>query len=136
MLRFETLARACALLAALGALRIGWFHFLREPLRELPAAHAARIDDRYRSLSKVLPARGRFVYLGDEPLESDPGAARYGQALYSLAPRVLVKDDGAAKLGVADLRDPSRLGEVCRAAGFVPVRDFDGGVALVQRAAR
>ena len=106
---FDTLARACVLLGAIGAVRIVYVHFVREDPRGLPAAHAARIEDRYRALKAALPARGRVVYLSDAPLDGEEGARRYVQALYSLAPLVLMKDDGRAQVAIADLRDPSRL---------------------------
>jgi hypothetical protein len=130
------MAKACVLLAAVGAVRILYFHFLHEDPRELPAAYAARIDDRYRGLSKVLPPRGKIVYLSDEPTGSPQGVRLYVQALYALAPRILVKDDGTTRTAIADLSDGGKLDEIARLSGFRTVARFDGGTALLERAAR
>lgn len=136
MASFKNIATASALLAALGSTRIAWYHFFREDLRGLRAARAARIDDRYRGVSSLLPPRGTVVYLSDAALDSEEGARLYLQALYSLSPRILIKDDRVAQAAIANLRDVRKLDELARSSGFRVVKVFDGGVALLERGPR
>jgi hypothetical protein len=131
-----TVQRACIALALIGCARIAWFHFAREPLASLPAAHRTLIDARYDRLRALLPPEGRIGYLSDLPLESDEGSKLYDQAVYSLAPRLLVKDDGRAPFVVVNLRNPSAETSIIDRSLFASTRDLGDGILLLERAAR
>ncbi len=121
-----------AALLVLGALRIGWFHFGVEKPATLLAAHRERIDARYAAVRPLLPGAGRVGYLCDVPLAGEAGAKLYTQALYSLAPLVLVADDGTARLVLANATSAQGL-ERLLARGDLEILERGEAVALLAR---
>ncbi len=122
-----------AVLLFLGAGRIGYFHFVREQPAELGRLARARIDDRYRALRPFLPSGARVGYASDVPLDSEEGAKRYVQALYALAPALIVRDDGRAPLVVGDAANEAALAELVRQLRLSPIATGGEGVALLRR---
>lgn len=113
-----TPARALAALALGGMLRIAWFHFASEPLRE-PRREA--IDPRYQPLRALLPPAGEVGYVSDLPAAvrigddaGNLGTRLYLHAQYALAPLLLRYGDARAPLVIANLSDPARLESVAR----------------------
>jgi len=136
----RTVARAVALLAAVGIAREAWFHLVAEPVWRL-GSHGPRSDERYVTVREALPARGRVGYVSDEPVSTRPGALQadewgtwlYQSAQYALAPLVLAVGDSRAEVVLANLKDPARLEEVARAHGLRIERRFEGGSVAVLR---
>jgi hypothetical protein len=136
-------ALVVAVLAAAGLAREAWFHFVSEPIWNLPAlVREPRAEERYRAVRAALPRAGRVGYLSDEPVNVQPGvlaADRWGtwlyqEAQYALAPVVLVVGDTGTDLVLANLKDASRLEEIARAHRLRVAERFESGsVALLRR---
>jgi len=118
-----TQARVCAVIAALaavGLLRIAYFHFVSDPRHEQPIP-GAPIDDQFRALLPLLPRAGEVGYVTDEPVLKVPGfeyqgaKQRFLQMQYALAPLVLRYDDDRAPLVIANVADSARLPGVLEA---------------------
>ncbi|HWE25086.1 MAG TPA: hypothetical protein VG496_14195, partial [Myxococcales bacterium] len=136
-------AFAVGLLAAVGLAREAWFHFVSEPIWNLPATiREARGEERYRAVRAALPRDGRVGYVSDEPVNTTPGVLApdrwgtwlYQEAQYALAPVVLVVGDTGTKVVLANLKDAARLEEVAQAHRLRVAQRFEGGsVALLRR---
>jgi hypothetical protein len=96
-----------------GLLRGAYFHFVAEPIWRFEETRPKPVDARYAALRAALPGHGRIGYRTHAPQGSEEFARRYTQALYSLAPLVLVPDDGTVGLVVVD-EDTSPLAQVER----------------------
>lgn len=136
-------ALGVALLAAVGLSREAWFHFVSEPIRDLPSIiRAPRAEERYRAVRAALPSEGRVGYLSDEPVNVRPGVLApdrwgtwlYQEAQYALAPVVLVVGDAGTDVVLANLKDAGRLDDVARAHRLRVAQRFEGGsVALLRK---
>jgi hypothetical protein len=127
------LLASCFVLAAAiaGLLRGVSVHLYKERVYTLEIP-TRRIDTRYQALLARLPPGGRFGYLTDAPPESEQAGRLRFDALYALAPRLLVSDP-AARFVIADLLHPEALPRLCAARGLVVVAAFEGGTALLER---
>lgn len=105
---------------------VAWGHFAGAPRGRIEPP----IDHRYRELIAALPPDPVLRYVSDHP-----GKKQHQQAIYALAPRVLLPSTIEARHGVADLADPRLLSELSRRAGMRPIAVFhEGRVALLERA--
>lgn len=140
MLPYRWVALTVAALAVLGMGREAFFHLLAEPIGQLPAVvHAPRSDERYLELRKLLPLGARLGYLSDElidtepgPVAHEPGTKLYQQALYALAPVVLLYGDDRAPLVLANLSNAGALEALARAHGLRVVKEFSPTLALLE----
>lgn len=127
-----------AALAAVGLCRSAYFHFLAEPARERPIP-GPPIDDQFRALLALLPRSGEVGYVTDEPILLVPGREfqgakqRFLQMQYALAPLVLRYGDDHAAMVVANVADPSRLGDVLREHGLKVVAQAGPSTAVARR---
>jgi hypothetical protein len=139
----RTAAAAVAVLAAVGIARETFFHFVSEPISDLPAAmRAPRPEERYRAVRAALPRSGRVGYVSDEPVTTRPGAPApdewgtwlYQEAQYALAPVVLVIGDTDTAVVLANRTRSDRLESIAREHGLRVAQRFeDGAVALLKR---
>lgn len=135
-----TQARVCAVIAALAAvgfLRIAYFHFVSEPGRERPIP-GAPIDDQFRALAPLLPLSGEVGYVTDEPVLKAPGfeyqgaKQRFLQMQYALAPLVLRYDDDRAPLVIANVADSARLPAILEAHRLALVAQVGPSTAIAR----
>ena len=124
---------AGAALALIGTLRGAYLHFVSEPLWRFEQTRPALVDDRYAPLRSGLPSRGVVGYRCDSPRGSDSYLRRYTQALYSLAPLVLVADDGKQASVLVDADQEAQLPSLIAAAGPSRVVRSGPSVALISR---
>ena len=132
---------AGALLSCIGMARIAFYDgFVARGL-----TRGTPIDLRYEELASRFPPDAELGYLTDERCPADGHCAPrsftdladlqlYTQALYSLAPRVLMIDAPDAGEWVADLVDPASLQRLASERGLEPTAVLQGGrLALLQR---
>jgi hypothetical protein len=126
---------AIVALAAIGMLRILWFHFVSEPRHEPPRPP---IDLRYQALRQLVRS-GEAGYVSDLPaavrLGDDPsavGTRMYLQAQFALAPVVLRYDDARAAVVIANVSDPGALPDLLRQRGLELVAEAGPGLALAR----
>jgi hypothetical protein len=129
----ERISAVIAALAVVGMGRIGWLHFVSEPLHE---PRRERIDARYAPLLPFLRA-GEIGYVSDRAPGSRPEAASaanrlYFQAQYALAPLVLRPNDCRAPLVVVNLDDPAHARDVLKAHDLVLVAHPAPAVAVAR----
>ena len=117
--------------AVAGLLRGVSVHLYKERVYTLQVPQK-RIDARYLGLLARLPPDGRFGYLNDAPTNSEQAGRLRFDALYALAPRLLVSAE-AARYVVADLVHPDGLPALCAAHGLSVVEAFANGTALLER---
>lgn len=92
----------------------------------------SRAGERYAPLARALPETARAGFVTD----AADGAQRYDEALYALAPRVLIpRDDGSARFLVVDARDAFLVSRLCAERGLHVVVAASSGVALLERGA-
>jgi hypothetical protein len=129
----ERIGALVAALAAVGMVRIGWLHFVSEPVHE---PRRERIDARYAPLLPFVRA-GEIGYVSDRAPGSRPEAASaanrlYFQAQYALAPLVLRPNDDRAPLVVVNLDDPAHAGDVLQTHDLTLVARPAPGVAVAR----
>ena len=124
---------SCLVVAAAiaGLLRGVSVHLYKERVYRLEIP-TKRIDTRYQALLGRLPPAGRLGYLTDAPPDSELAGRMRFDALYALAPRLLVPAE-AARYVVADLVHPGGLERLCAAQGLSVVESFANGTALLER---
>lgn|GEM_PF-1444941 len=140
-LRFRPVAIAVAALCVVGLARQAFFHLVSEPIGQLAtAARAPRSDLRYLELRQSLQRRGalRVGYLSDEPVDTQPGPSAhpsgsklYQQALYALAPVVLVYGEDRAPLVLVNLLDPAALEPLAQSHRLAVAQLFSPTLALL-----
>jgi hypothetical protein len=137
VIRFEPVLWFSVVLALVGMARDLDVHLVQEPVIRLPQAMSApTIDARYAAIKRALPRHGQLGYVSDLPLDQEGGDTLHLQAIYALAPLVLVRDDGSPGLVVANLAHPSALSAICRGRRLDVVRDFGSGLVLLRRRGR
>jgi hypothetical protein len=139
----RTLTWVVAVLALAGAARGVFFHLVSEPISQLAgAAREERPESRYAQVRLLLPRTGRIGYLTDVPVSTAPGPREgaelgtwfYLQAVYALAPLVVVQGDAGTDPVLASVVDPGRLDELARRHGLRVEARLEGGrVALLRR---
>jgi hypothetical protein len=129
--KVRALGWLCMAVALAGLLRDSSVHLWKE--RSLEGVPTTRIDPRYAQLAAALPREEIFGYLSDGPLGEEKLGRRYFDALYALAPRVLVPDDPEARFFIADATDAQALARLERERGLSEVMVF-GATALLERA--
>jgi hypothetical protein len=122
-------------LAAVGLLRLAYFHLWAEPRA---APRRPHIDERFADLRRLLPAQGEVGYLSDAPparnQEDDPavpGTRLYEEAQFALAPLVLRNGDDRALPVVAYLLNPAQLQPLAKAHGLRVLATAGPGLAVL-----
>jgi hypothetical protein len=117
-------------IALAGLLRSVSIHLWKE--RSLRGVPTTRIDARYAGLHALLPLAARLGYLSDEPRGSERSGHLYFDALYALAPRVLLLDPPAqTRFWVANVSQPASIDALCQQRGLREVARF-GPTALLR----
>jgi hypothetical protein len=121
------LVAICAVLAVCGMARIVYVEARIAPT-------PSRIDARYAEIRPLMPDAGVVSFLTDERFARELDSKRYTQALYALAPVVLILNDRDADIAIADVEDPPALAGLAAGGGFEVSWIADGGaVALLRR---
>jgi hypothetical protein len=119
------MAAAALAVAAPGLLRaVSVYYWKAGPL------HTVRIDDRFAGLAAALGPAEKAGFVTDVPAEL--AARRYYDALYALAPRILLAGPDARRV-VADVQDPAQIERICAAWRLHVVARASPGVALLER---
>ena len=121
-----------------GVVREGYFCLVHEPLTH---QGRASVGAGFEGMRQLIAGAPRVGYLSDQPLDTDPTAARasnhgdlmYATAQYALAPTILAHSSREASLVVAYFNDAARLDDVLRYGSFeVMSRPFPN-LALLRR---
>jgi hypothetical protein len=115
------------MLLALGGLFPNVFfevsHLVRKPM-------PPRIDRRYSSIQRALPASERLVrYVSDQDIRFPVGSKLFAHARYALSPHLLVPN-GNTRYVIVNLLNPLQMDDVCREQDLVPIVVSEPGVAL------
>ncbi len=95
-------------------------------------------ENRFRELKQALPPVPVFGYLSDAAPSDVKGQAMFFGAQYTLAPRVLVREEAVPRYEweIANLTQPGAAAALGRMMGLRLVRDFGQGVVLYHKEAR
>ncbi len=114
-----------AMVALIGAARLATV--------ELRDVRSHPIDERYAGLAERIPLHATVGYIAEEGLETLEGQRRFSQASYSLAPRLVLPDDGATALVLVDLDHAAQTKAHAASAAMTVVLTLPSGVALLER---
>jgi hypothetical protein len=108
-----------------------------------PLTHQGRasVGAEFEGMRQLIAGAPRVGYLSDQPLDTDPTAARasnhgdlmYATAQYALAPTILAYSRSDAPLLVAYFNDAVRLDELLRSGSYDVLTRPAPNVALLRR---
>jgi hypothetical protein len=123
---------------AFGVVREGWFCLVHEPLTH---QGRASVGAEFEGMRQWIAGAPRVGYLSDQPLDTDPTAARtsnhgdlmYATAQYALAPTILAYSSSDAPLMVAYFNEAAGLDEAVKGGSFEVLTRPLPNVALLRR---
>lgn len=118
----------CALLVAAGTV----FSIRLHTVFDARSPWASDAEGRYLAVLDALPPRGPVLLVHD--LEGGELSARWLQAQYAAAPRVIVRDGTPTLFALADMNDPAHVDAAAARLGMrVLKRSPDGRVAVLAK---
>lgn len=127
-----------AVVCAVGAIRVAFFHLIYEPMTNARGEHIGR---EFEPLRPLVAGHPRISYISDEALDADPLAPRgsdtgdmmYARAQYALAPTIIAHGDRTLPLVLANFRAAERLERVIESGAFTVVNRPAANIALLRR---
>lgn len=99
---------------------------------KIPAAEAARQENRLQGIKMYLPKRGIVGFVQDPALPFIEKVRRYYLTQYTLVPLIILESD-ELDLIVANFEKETDLKKWVREKPFAVIKDLNNGVALLKR---